>query len=1425
MPRILHVDDENAEHLLLKVNLKRHLANLEIEWEKTPRSLLETDTELDYDCILCDFQMPGMDGLELLKALRERGSESPFIFLTGQGNEKVAAEALRSGADDYFTKDVGFAHYERLANSIERVIESRERERRRVEAENKILHLNLVLRAIRDVNQLITKEHNIATLLDQACDILTRTRGYPFALIALTTKKGEITKLSSAGQLSGSFNLIEGNLVPEDAPACLRAAFDGDGVTAIEEIDSFCGTCSLVDKGRGFGALGTRLEYNKHVFGVMLVALPNELVGDAEEQSLFEEVSGDISFALHRSELESRKLRAEKALLENEEKYRAVVEQIGETITLVKDVIVEVNPAALRLMGCKREDVIGKSLEEVSQHLQVDTKLTDEEKQILFDAMLSGEPQRHERVITRSDGSTIEIESIQKAITIGGEKYLLLTGHDVTERNRALRRLQESEERFRLAAQITSDLIYEWDIANNSVEWFGDIDSMLGFEPGHVERKLEGALSFVHPDDVEQLADTVMQYTKLVEPFSYEYRVVRTDGSIRYWRAQGLPVVGKNGEPERWIGAISDITERIFQEKSLRESEGRFRAIFEQAGLAMFINDFEGNFIDVNPRACESLGYTREELLSMSVTDIDSDRPDLENLQVLWRDLAPGHPVTLEGRHKRKDGSEFPVDVRLVLMETSGEQFITAIVRDVSERVESERALRESEERHRTMLENAPMPALMHAEGRVVFMNNAARAEFGFESAEEAIGVNPLDFIHPDDREEIRERISKVYKQKRQLERNELKMLRKDGSVFSVEAYAGPAEYKGKAASLVIFQNITSRKQSEQALKESEERFRLAAQSTSDLIFEWDIASGSLEWYGDIDGILGYEKGTIPRTVEGWARLIHPDDRIRMQEAIELLVNPSEPVAFAYKVVDAGGSTRIWSSLSRQITDESGRPVKWIGACTDITNRRLAEEALRSSEERFRIVAQATTDLIYEWDVVNNTLMWYGDFDGVLGYEPGTIDRTPEGWLSIVHPDEVDRLQKAIEHHIRSLEPIIYEYKVKHTDGSTRIWSSYGMAISDDAGKPVKWIGACSDITDQSRAEDALRESEEKFRALVESTSDWIWEADVTGLFTYVSPKVSDLLGYEQGEVLGKRIYDFTTPEEADRISAQLGEIVSKREPMRELEHVVISKAGREVILEINGVPVINSKGVLLGYRGIARDISELKRNHKQLEEANKELAAFAYTVSHDLRAPLRHLRSYSEMLRDDYADKFDEDGGFLLQRIAASGQRMDEMISDILQLSTASRSELKTEEVDLTSLFNSIAYEAMSGNPEREIEARTVKGLSANCDPGLLRQVLQNLFDNAVKFTRKRKKAVIEFGTEKRRGERVFFVKDNGIGFKSEQAESIFEPFRRLDDTGEYEGTGIGLATVKRIVQRHGGRIWAVGEPDKGATFYFTLG
>lgn len=379
--------------------------------------------------------------------------------------------------------------------------------------------------------------------------------------------------------------------------------------------------------------------------------------------------------------------------------------------------------------------------------------------------------------------------------------------------------------------------------------------------------------------------------------------------------------------------------------------------------------------------------------------------------------------------------------------------------------------------------------------------------------------------------------------------------------------------------------------------------------------------------------------------------------------------------------------------------------------------------------------------------------------------------------------------------------------------------------LRDDNGKLIGFSKVTRDLTEKMKAERALRESEEKFRLMVASVQDYaIIMLDPKGHVISWNAGAERIKGWSEKEIIGQSFERFYSDEDLKAGKTAFELKMAVQEGRFEDNGWRLRKDGTRFWANVIITALKDDKGELRGFSKVTRDITERKNAEEALKKAYEELETFSYSVSHDLRAPLRSMDGFSEVLQSTLGDKLDEKSRGYLNRIRESSQKMAALIDGLLNLSRLSRTPLKKQDVNLSEIAEEIAAEIQKTSPDRQVEWKITPDLHAQCDASLIRVVFENLLNNAWKYTSKTEHPLIEFGQSVEHGKTSYFVRDNGAGFEMEFIDKLFGAFQRLHGTNEFPGNGIGLANVKRVINRHGGEVRAVGEPQKGATFYFTL-
>jgi PAS domain S-box-containing protein len=616
---------------------------------------------------------------------------------------------------------------------------------------------------------------------------------------------------------------------------------------------------------------------------------------------------------------------------------------------------------------------------------------------------------------------------------------------------------------------------------------------------------------------------------------------------------------------------------------------------------------------------------------------------------------------------------------------------------------------------------------------------------------------------------------------------------------------------------------------------EQEVKYRLLVNSVRDYaIIVLDAGGRILTWNTGAEQLAGYHPSEV---VGRHFSVFYPPDDVkagRPEQALRTATVEGRVEDEGWRV--RGDGSRFWANVVlTALRDPHGTLIGFGEVTRDLTERRREEDKLRRSEERFRLLVEGVTDYaIFMLDPEGRVLSWNAGAERIKGYRPEEI--LGEHFARFFPPEEVAAGKPAELLRAAASQGQHEDEGWRLRKDGSRFWANAVLtAIRDEHGALTGFAKVVRDLTERRLAEEALRSAEEYVRLVVEGAYSAFVGIDSTGLITGWNRQSEVTFGWPREEAVGRELAETIIPpqyREAHRHGLQRF-LATGEGPVlnRVLEMTALRRDGTEFPVELTIAPL--RLGGKLVFAAFLRDITERKevederkRHAAALEAANAELEGFSYSVSHDLRAPLRAIDGYAQALLEDHATALDAEGQRLLGVVRENAQRMGQLIDGLLKFSRFGRQAMSLTPLDMTALARAVVDEVrQAGDRGAAAPAVALEELPpALGDQTLVRQVLANLIGNAVKFSRTRPRPEIRVGGRSEGDEVVYFVQDNGVGFDMRYADKLFQVFGRLHKVEEFEGTGVGLALTQRIVQRHGGRVWVESAPDQGAKFYFSL-
>lgn len=1131
----------------------------------------------------------------------------------------------------------------------------------------------------------------------------------------------------------------------------------------------------------------------------------------------------------------------EKSFREKEAEYKTTLYSIGEGVitTDLNGHITQMNKVAETLTGYSEKEAIGKPLSLIFNIVNGKSRNAEENpvQRVLQTGNVVG-ISNHTILIAKDGHETPILDSASPIKNKFGETLgVVLVFRNIKEEYELQEALRKSEERLRITLEEMQIGVWDWDIETD--KWYASsiYHTILGYSAQEGPLDRDKWIAIIHPEDREMVSEKIrMVLRNESKNYQYEARILNAEGNYKWISVSGHVIeYSALGKAARMIGVRIDITQRKKEEEELRISEERFRNVFEHASVGKSITSIDGKMTPNNAFA-QMLGYEKEELSALNWKTI-THPDDVEYNETLLKNLFAGDDASarFEKRYLHKNGSIVWVDITTNIMRDNQNNplYLISTILDITESKRIVQELKNNEAQLHTLVQTIPDLIWLKDKDGIYLACNWIFERFFGAKEHEIVGKTDFDFIEKDIADFFRENDKIAMAAGGPKTNEEWVTFADDGHKALLETTKTPMlDSNGNLIGVLgIARDITAKNRAEQ------EHFRLLniiEQSINEIyIFDFETLKFEYANQGAIQNI-GYKLDELQQltpidikpllTLSKFKTMLQPlaDNRVK-QLIFETIHRRKNGTTYPVEV-------------HLQLHEQNGKR-SLLAIINDVSQKKKSEQALYESRQLFEMLALVSPVGIFRTRIDGYTTYVNPTWSTISGLSYN--EAIGLNWLKAVHPDDRNKVKQGWENAVQTHEKSGAEYRFLHPNGSI-VWV-IGSAVPEFRGEEiVGYIGTLTDITSRKEAEEALAKSEAQFRALFENVGEGIAIANTDEMFEFANPAAEKIFGVGHNGLTNLSLKRFVSETTYKFI---LEETEKRKQNVKSVYEVEIIRDDGEIrYLLISAVPNYRSNGEFAGTFGVFRDITEqkaaesvihrlneslelrVKERTTQLEAANKELESFSYSVSHDLRAPLRHINGFINILLNTYQSKLPEEAQHYLQNITFSTKQMGILIDDILKLSRTGRMEMVRKEFSMDMVVAKAIDQVMQTPTKQAIEWRINPLPDAFADENLLLLVWINLIDNAVKYTRNVNPAIIEIGIINNATETIYYIRDNGVGFDMKYAKNLFGVFQRLHTDAEFEGTGIGLANVNRIITRHGGKIWAEAELGKGATFFFAL-
>lgn len=892
------------------------------------------------------------------------------------------------------------------------------------------------------------------------------------------------------------------------------------------------------------------------------------------------------------------------------------------------------------------------------------------------------------------------------------------------------------------------------------------------------------------------------------------------------------------------LALVRDITERKKAEEKIKESEILYSTLFyDSPGMKAISEASTGKYLDINLAFASFLERPKEEIVGKTSIELNMiTHPEVRKRSIkqlreqgLVRDMEM-HIISASGKKRwvsisadliKLDGKDcFLSDAVDITARKEAETNLIQLNAELEQRViERTELLEKNEKKFRALIENTfDIVSLNDETLKPVYLSPSSARVTGWsdEYMKDYVGA---DHIHIEDREKVTGIVQIALKNPGKAYPYLCRYLHKNGYYIWLEGTVTKLPEDSSVKGLVFnSRDVTDRVELEQLLNKANTLARIGS-------WEIDLVKGTVYWSDITKQIHETGRDYVPDLSTGIQFYKEGPDRDLITQKVKEAVELGIPWDVELQIVTAKNNER-WIRTIGETEFADGKCVRLYGSFQDIDERKKSEIERERLNERLQLATQSAQLGLWDWDVKNNQLIWDEGMYRLYNISENEFSSVYEGWASRVHADDRQRVDSEIQMALLGKKEYNPEFRIVWKDSSVHYIKASGLVEKDSEGNLVRMTGFNWDVTEQKKAEEAILASEEKFRQTFERISDGFVAVDKNWNYTYMNKKAAEITRQDPQLIVGKNLWK----QFPDLIGSPFYK--AYHQAMEEQKYVYLQEhyPAYDQWFENHIYPSPDGLSVYFTNITERKKTEEKIRNinieleqkvasrTEELKKTNEELEAFSYSVSHDLRAPLRGIIGFTNILEEDYSSKLDDEARRITSVIKNNTIKMGNLIDDLLSFSRLGRLPILKTLVNSNEIIKDVIAEFGQKNTPHHVNWMITDLPIVAADLNTIKQVWTNLISNAVKYSFKIQKPVIEIGSIARENETVFFIKDNGVGFDAKYKDKLFKVFQRLHSTAEFEGTGVGLAIVEKIITKHGGRVWAEAEPGKGACFYFSL-